>query len=69
MNKTIKCKKCGVQFEKRLLSRKGYCRICATKRMSAAGYQLKVKEGEFYEKWKTNWEKGIKSYFKGKKVG
>ena len=67
MNKKIKCKGCSKIFEKRLLSRKGYCIICATRRMSAAGYQLKVKEGEFYEKWKTSWEKGIKKYLKGKK--
>jgi len=69
MNKTIKCKECGIQFEKRLLSRKGYCRICAYERMNEAGLQLKAKKGEFYRKWKTNWEAGIKKYLKSKKRG
>lgn len=69
MNKKVKCKGCGKIFEKRLVSRKGYCRLCANMRMNAAGLQLKAKKGYFYRKWKTNWKKGVKKYLENKKRG
>jgi len=69
VNMKINCKECERLFEKRLLSKKGYCRVCAWGRRNQSVRELREKKGEFYEKWKTNWEKGIKKYLKGKKRG
>jgi rRNA maturation endonuclease Nob1 len=67
MNKKTKCKGCGKTFEKRLLSRKGYCRICAYNRWQESVKQMREKKGPMYEKWKDRRRVGLKRYLKGKK--
>lgn len=62
MNKKVKCKGCGKVFEKRLLSRKGYCRICAFKRWQENARQMIEKKGPYYERWKEAHAAGLERY-------
>jgi len=44
------CKRCGE--EKKYISARGICRVCSGEAMREATKQMKLKKGEYYERWK-----------------
>lgn len=69
MNKKKRCLGCNKLFEKRLLSRKGYCFQCGAKNMFESRQQMKDKKGPHYEKWKAGYIKGMSKYLLNMKHG
>ena len=52
LNKRLECKICHKKTYN--LSRSGLCSDCSTEKVELARSQIRCKQGEIYEKWKSN---------------